>query len=293
MSWYDPRDWNYGAAKNWLVGGNATKGLDTQGANSGFAGGILRDQLGALGGRAAPTAQAAQLDGAAQLAGGPQDQVRAQQMQTAGYLQGVLGGTQRGAGELAVNRQVGQATAAQQAAMHAARGANAALAARNAMRNTADIGLAGAGQAAQAQLADQQMAAGQLSGLLGQTRGQDLDLAGQNATLQQQRMLQQGAFNQQTGLANQGAQLQMAGMNDAARQGYLAQLLGMDQATFQREMMKRQLASADKGVLPGLLQSGGQLATYAATGGFAGGLPTSQPKSGAANDSNLMVPGSY
>lgn len=281
MAWYNPGDWDYGAAKNWLVGGNATKGLDAQGPNAAYAQGYLRDQLGGINGRAAPMAQAAQLGDAAQLNAGPQDQFRAQQAQTAGYLSGIMQGNRPGAGEIAVNRQVSSANAAQQAAMRSARGANAALMARNAMRNQADIGLAGAGQAAQAQLGDQMGAASQLGGILAQGRGQDLDMAGQNAQLQQQRMLQQGGYNQQTALANQAAQLQARGMNDAASQGYLAQLLGMDQAAFQRELMKRQLASQDKGVLPGLLQSGGSLATFAATGGFAGGLPTSQPQSGA------------
>jgi hypothetical protein len=84
-------------------------------------------------------------------------------------------------------------------------------------------------------------------------------------------MLQQGSFDQQTGLANQGAVLQQRGMNDAAMQGYLQQLTGMDQATWQREMMRRQLAGQDRGAIGGLMQAGGSaLATYA-SGGFGGG----------------------
>lgn len=263
MAWYTPLT-NPKWMSTRLFGGKATQGLDTQGPNYNYLSDVMSNQLNTAGNRQAPTVQAAQLGPATQLAGGPQDQVRAQQQQTAGYLQSVMGGQQAGAGELAVNRQVGQATAAQQAAMHSARGANAALAARNAMRNTADIGLSGAGQAAQAQMGDQQMAVGQLSGLLGQTRGQDLDYAGQNAQLAQQRMLQQGAFAQQAGLANQAGQLQQMGMNDAATQSYLQGLASMDQAQWERELAKRQVALGDRGSIGNIFNAGGQmLAQYA------------------------------
>ncbi|MGN6107230.1 MAG: hypothetical protein ACTHU0_19135 [Kofleriaceae bacterium] len=257
----------WGGVKNWLFGGNATEGLNTRGENADFAQGFLRNQVSGLGGREAPRAQAAQLGSAAQLNGGPQDQVRQQQQQAVGHLQGIMSGQQAGAGELAVNRQVGQAGAAQQAAARMARGANAALAARNAARNTADIGLGGAQQASIAQMQDQANATGQLAGILGTMRGQDLDLAGQNAQLAQQRMLQQGQFNQQANLANQQAALAQTGMNDQAQMGYLAQLLGMDQAQFAAELAKRGLAQQDKGVFPGLLQAGGQVGAAFAGGG--------------------------
>jgi hypothetical protein len=245
------------STKKFLFGGGATEGLETTAPNTEYAQGYLRRQLDGMGGRTAPMAQATQLGQAAQLAGGPQDQVRADQRAAAGYLQGVMQGNRAGAGELAVNRQVSGANAAQQAAARMARGSGAALAGRNAMRGMADIGLMGAGQAAQAQMQDQANAVGQLGGILAQTRGADLDFAGQNAQLQQQRMLQQGAFGQQAMLANQDAQLRMMGMNDAASAGYLQQLTGLDQAAWMRELQKRQLAMGDKGALPGLLQAGG------------------------------------
>lgn len=256
---------------DWLLGGTAGNSINTQGANGEYAQGYLRDQLNSVGNRAAPSAQAAQLGAAAQLNGGPQDQARAGQMNTAGYLNGVMQGNRAGAGELAVNRQTGQAVAAQQAAAHMARGANAAMAARNAARNTADIGLMGAGQAAQAQQADQMGAAGQLGNVYGQMRGQDLDLAGQNAGFLQQRMLQQGQMSQQANLANLDAQLRQTGMNDQARQQYMQQLLGMDQATFQRVMAKEQLNAQDQGHLGGLLQGAAGLGATWASGGFGGG----------------------
>lgn len=255
----------WGDVGNFFVGGKATEGLNTQGANSQYAQDFLRNQLGGAGGRQAPMSEAAQLGQAAQLNGGPQDQIRQQQQQQAGFLQGIMGGQQAGAGELAVNRQTGQGLAQQASMARMGRGQNAALMARNAARNSADIGLAGAGQAAQAQMQDQQGAAGQLGQMLGGMRGQDIDLAGQNANLQQQRMLQQGQFQQQTGLANQDARLRQTGMNDAAQQAYMAQLLGMDAQTFQNEMMKRGLAAQDKGALPGLIQAGASIGAAAAS----------------------------
>lgn len=288
----------WGDAKDWLLGGGATKGLDSKGANTDYAQGFLRDQLGGVTGRQAPTATAAQLGQAAQLAGGPQDQARAQQQATAGYLQSVMGGQRAGAGELAVNRQVGQAQAAQQAAARMARGSNAALAARNAMRGQADLGLAGAGQAAQAQMQDQQQAVGQLGGILQGMRGQDIDFAGQNAQLQQQRMLQQGQFDQQTGLANQDAALRARGMNDAAAQGYLQQLAGLDNAAWMREMQKRQLGQQDTGALGGLMSAAGGIGMTYATGGFGGGplfggAPKPAQPSSYGYGTDLMRPGQY
>jgi hypothetical protein len=249
MAWYDSVNPKWLSTR--LYGGKATEGLSTQGENHGYLTDVASRGLNTVNAREAPMAQSAQLGQAAQLDSAQQAQVRAQQQQTAGYLQGILGGQQAGAGELAVNRQVGQANAAQMAAARMARGAGAALAARGAARNQMDIGLAGAGQAAQAQMGDQQMAVGQLGGLLAQTREGDLGLAGQNAQLQQQRMLQQGQFQQ-------------TGMNDQQQLGYMAQLGGMDQAQWEREIAKRQIALGDRGSIGNIFNAGGQmLAQYA------------------------------
>lgn len=238
--------------KNWLVGGDATKGLETRGQNADYVDGFLKNQLGGVNQRLAPQVQAQQVDGS------QQGQIRDQQLGQAQYLQGIMQGNHAGAGEMAVNRQVGQASAAQQAAARMARGANAALAARTAARNTADIGVAGAGQAAQAQMADQQQAAGQLGQALSGIRGQDLSFAGQNAQ-----------FRQQAGQQNQDAMLRQMMMNDQASSGYLGQLMGLDAQQFQAEMAKRNMAAQDQGHLGTLLQIGGTLAG-AAVGGPAG-----------------------
>jgi len=165
------------------------------------------------------------------------NQDRAQQGQLARMLQGVAGGQQAGAGELAVNRQVNQATAAQQAAASAARGSNAALAARTAARNSADLGVNGAGMAQQAAMQDQQGARGQLAGLLGQMQSGDL---------QQQNL----------GLQQYGAQNQ-------AQQGYLAQLLGLNQNQFNNALAQQQFQKGDQGSWQGIF---GTLGKYLASG---------------------------
>jgi hypothetical protein len=241
----------YDATKNFLFGGDATKNLDAQPKQYDYA----TDQLRQFQGRAAPTIAGAQLDPT------QYGQSRAGMFDTAGRLTGIARGTAPGAGEIAVNRQVGQATAAQTAAARSAHGANSALAYRNAMRNTADIGLAGAGQAAQAQFADQQAANAQLAQLYAQAYGLDTSVAGQNA------QLSQGAA-----LANQNAQLTQQAQQIQA----LGQMLGWDQARINAELAKAGLAQQDKGIMPGLLSGAGQAAAAYATGGASmamGGAP--------------------
>jgi hypothetical protein len=240
----------YDNTKNFLFGGDATKGIDAQPKQYDYATGQLRDIVGSAQGRLAPTITGAQLDPA--MLG----QSRAGMYDTAGRLTGIAQGTAPGAGEIAVNRQVGQATAAQQAAARAAHGANSALAFRNAARNTMDIGLAGAGQAAQAQAIDQQAANAQLAQLYAQAYGLDTSVAGQNAQLQQQAAIQ-----------NQQAQLTQTQLNDARQIQALGQMLGWDQARINAELAKAGIAATDKGVMPGLLQAGGQIAGAYATGG--------------------------
>lgn len=162
---------------------------------------------------------------AAQVDPTQQAQFRNMQVQQAQQLQGIASGQQQGAGELAAQRQVQNAVAAQQAQARMARGGqNAALAFRNAAGNTANAGLAGAGQAQQAALQDQQTAQGQLSNSLNQGRSSDLSMAGQNAQLQQGQYGQNlGAL---TGLNSQQLQAQSGAMNTTMNQtGILGGLL--------------------------------------------------------------------
>jgi hypothetical protein len=244
--------------------------------------GIAKGGIEGVQGRAAPQAEAAQV-GAVERYGGAtidpaqQAQIRQRQMQLADQLRGVASGQQRGAGELAAQRQGSRAIASQQAMAQMGRGANAAMAARGAARNVADIGGQVAGQAQQAALQDQAAARAQLGGVLGQARGADIGLAQAQAGLSQQaglasmsaenqRIFQQAGLDQSTSLANMQAKLQTMGMNDQAILGYLGQLYGMNAAELQARMQQEALriGSAKEGMLPDLLQMGGTLgAAYA------------------------------
>ena len=164
---------------------------------------------------------------APQMDASQQAQFRAMQMQQAQQLQGIASGQQQGAGELAVQRQVANAQAAQQAQARMARGGGAGMAGIQASRAQAGIGLQGAGQSQQAALQDQQMAQSQLAGTLNSGRSGDLSMAGTNAQLQ-------------------------AGQNQLA-QGYNNQLLQQSNAELQGQNSNWQAAQQDKGILGGVM----------------------------------------
>lgn len=254
----------YNATKGFLFGDNSERDKALQEQNFRLEGGdylrqYAQGQLGGVQGRQAPTANAYQLGAAAQLAGGPQDQFRQQQMGLMAQMAGVAGGQQAGAGELAVRRQANQAAAQQMGAMNMARGANAASAARAAATNIGQLGTNAAGMASQQALADQMNARGQLAGLLQGARGQDLDMASQNAQLLQQRNLMQGQFGQQTNLANQAAALQQRGMNDQYGLGLMGQYLATSDAELRARMARAGMMAPDGGMFGDLLQAGGTL----------------------------------
>jgi len=215
-----------GGVKNWFFGGDATKGMQTQPQTADWQ----RTWLQTFAQQPATMMDTAQ-----------SDQVRGQQNQLAGMLFKQATGATPGAGEMAVNRQIGAGMAQNTAAAQMARGANAALAARNAARANSDLSVNGAGQAAIAQIQDRQAAQNQLGGLLGGMRQQDIGVAG---------------ANQQAQYTMQGQQLQA-----------LAQMLGVDVAALQQDMARRGLKMNDKGMLPGLLQVGGQIGAAYAGGG--------------------------
>lgn len=226
MAWYNSWDDFKSGAGGFLFGGNATKNM----ADGPASGAYQTDYLKGMLGRQAPQMNTAQ-----------SDQARSQQQGLAQMLQGVASGQQVGAGEMAVNRQVGQAQAQQQAQAQMARGANAALAARQAARTSADVGVNGAGMAAQAQMQDQANAQGQLGSLLNNMRGQDIGVAG----------------------ANQNAAMQQQNLQISA----LAQMLGVDEAALRAQAAKAGVAAGDKGAFGSLLQTGGQIGASYFTGG--------------------------
>lgn len=216
--------------KDWLVGGKATDNMPTQPQTADYQRNYLQNYLAT----GAPVMNTAQVN-----------QARGQQQQLGDMLFRTANGQQAGAGELAVQRQANRALANQTSTAQMARGANAALAARNAARNSADIGVNAAGQAGIAQLNDVTAAQSQLGQLLGTQRAQDIQVAGAN---------QQAELGQR--------QLQL---------GALAQMLGVDEATLRQDLAKRGLNMQDQGMLGTLLQVGGQVGAAYATGGMGGG----------------------
>lgn len=234
------------------------------------------------------------LGNAAQLDPTQQAQVRALQMQQANRLGQIATGHMQGAGELAAQRQAAQAAAQQQAAARMSRGMSAGTAQRGAARNLASIGVNAAGQAQIAALQDQQAANSQLGALYDQTRGADIGVAGQNAQLGQQamlqqgqmnqqamlqqgqfdqeRMMQQGMLNQQSSIANADRQLQAYGMDEQTRLAYLAQLANQNQSEMAARLGQQQAAMNQPSTWGPLMQAGaGVLGAYAMRGGGGGG----------------------
>lgn len=225
-------------------------------ADRDYMGQVIRGQIGSAGGRPAPQAGMTNLAPTQNLDMAQQNQFREREMALANNLQRVMSGQQAGAGELAVNRQTGQALNQAYGAATMGRGNNAAGAAREAARAAAGIGIGGAGMAAQAQLSDQQAAGQLLSGVLGQGRAQDVNIAGQNAAAGNTRSLQQGSMDQAIKIENIRAQLAQQGLNDQQIQAMLAQMGLMNS----NELAGR---SQDNGIIGGLIATGGQAAAMA------------------------------
>lgn len=195
-----------------------------------------QQQIGAAGGRVAPQAVRTQVDPTMQA------QFRQREVELADQLGRVLGGQQKGAGEMAVDRQTGQAMNQAMGTATMGRGNSAASAARSAARSTGAIGLGGAGMAAQAAAGDQAQAGQLLSGVLGQGRSADINIAGQNAQMDQALRIE-----------NIRSQLAQQGMNDAQIAAMLQQLGTMNQS----EMASR---GTDNGIIGGLIQGGAAIA---------------------------------
>lgn len=218
MAWYD-----------FLTGGMTAstnpKDYAVPGQHQGQIEHLVNTGVAGLQGRAAP-----------QLAGGPQDQFRNAQVQQMGQLQGIASGQQQGAGELAVQRQMQNALAGQQA-MARMRGAGGG-GMRMAARQGAALGSTAAGLGQQAAMQDQMGAQSMLANVTGQGRGQDIGFANSNAQLAQNQM----------------------GMNDQAYQAFLQSLVGMDANQQAAQVAAMQAATQKQGMLGPLLQAGGTVA---------------------------------
>lgn len=158
--------------------------------------------------------QAAQVDPSQQAA------FRQMQLQQAQNLQRIASGQAQGAGEIAAQRQMQNAMAAQQAMARMQRGGNAGLAYRNAAVNTANLGINTAGQSQQAALQDQTNAQNALMQSLNQGRTGDIGMATTNAQLAQNQYGQNlGAL---TNLNGQQLQAQNQAMQAALGQQGIA-----------------------------------------------------------------------
>ena len=266
-----------GGALGWFSGGEDDEEKKRAQAERDRISGMIDQGLEKYGDRAAPQANGVRVGdvaqgSAAQINQGRYGDWRGQQLALAQQLGRVSTGQQQGAGEMAVQRQIQQGLAGQQAMARSARGGNAALAMRGAAANSAGIGLAGAGEAQGAALQDQAAARAQLAGVLGQGAGQDIGIAQGNAQLKQQmnlanldaknqQIFQQAGLDQSTSLANLQARLQTMGMNDAMIQSYMGQLLNLNGAQVQQAIA----AEANQQALTGgLLSAAGTIgAAYA------------------------------
>lgn len=264
MAWYNPVSWDWGAAKDKVLG-EGTIEIDPNKARA-QSGDYIRDtsktMISDIMGRQAPQADRTVVGNVSQMDTGRSDQFRQQQLGLTNRLSDIMMGNRAGAGELAA-RRMGERAQAQQLAMAASqRGGNAALAARQAARGVADVSQQTAGQAQQAALQDQQAAAGLLGQVSGQARGQDLSTAAQNMSAQNQRIFQQAGLDQATSLANMQARLQMMGMNDQAVLGFLSQMFGVDAAEMQARLQQdnQRIAQRDPGLLGDLIAAGGTVA---------------------------------
>jgi hypothetical protein len=184
-----------------------------------------------------------QLGPAATIATAPQNQFRSQQQALAASLGQAAAGTGGpSAAEATLQRATDRNMRQALSLALGARGGNQIAALKQAQDVRAEMGQDAAQQAAILRASEQQAAQQALGGVLAGARGADIGLASDQAQLEQQRMLQQGAFGQQTralnaslaqdaALANAGFQQQASMANAGFQQARMLQQGQMDQGT--------------------------------------------------------------
>jgi predicted transcriptional regulator len=156
---------------------------------------------------------------AASIQRGDEQGVRASQMGLAQALQAQADGTAPSLAEMQLQRQNEQAVRQQLALAGSQRGMTPAMAQRQAAINVGNLAAEQGARAAELRIQEQQAARAQLADVLGQTRGLDVNLATQQAQLDQQAALQNASqFNQQA-----GAQAQLNQQATLANQGEFGQ----------------------------------------------------------------------
>lgn len=182
------------------------------------------------------------------------DPFRRAQLAQMQQLQGIASGQQMGAGELAAQRQYANAMAAQQAQARMARGANAALAYRNAANQSAALGSTAAGMGQQAALQDQMNAQGLMGQIGAAGRGADINVANANAGYQAgMNQLNSGNYLQflnqlnNTNVSKYNADLGIGGQResaDASKTGGLLSGVGAALGAMSDERLKTEVSDA-------------------------------------------------
>lgn len=217
--------------------------------------------------RAAPTIKSHQATGAT-INTGAQDQARAGQtdlVRTLAAQANGTGGPSVAENQLARGAETNMANALAMAS--SVRGGGGAGTLRQVADQRSQIGAQASADAATLRAGEQQQAQGMLASTLQGMRGQDVELATQQAGLTQQTDLANAGFRQQTGLANQSAQLATTAQNDATVQNYLNLGLTLAQAQAQADLDRERMR-----VQTHLTEQGIQSGAYAGAAGTRAGL---------------------
>jgi hypothetical protein len=235
----------------------------TPGAGGAGAGGGAPAAALSAPGMEAATMQAAPEYGGATIDQSQQAQFRQGQLGLAQNIAGVLTGQAPSVAQIQQQQAFGQQQA-QQLGMAAAagRGGNQALAMRNAMYNTGNLGAQQASASALLRAQEQATARAQMGGVLEQGRASDIGLATNQAQLQQQAGLQNQANIQQAGAQN----AQMLQQANAANQ--------QSQVATRGQAIQEQAARANQAI------QAQQNQVLAATGGFNANMQKQQAYGG-------------
>jgi hypothetical protein len=176
---------------------------------------FLKQQMGAVGSQIGSL----QNQRGAQIATGPQDQIRQQQMSYLDALRATAAGQGPSVAQNQLQAATDQSLAAQSALAASSRGGNPMLAQRAAMHNQAQIQQQAGNQSAQLRAQEMQQTQGMLGTALGGVRGQDQSIAGSQAQLDAQHQAQINQMVQQyVGMGMNAQQAQFQAMQDYEKQ---------------------------------------------------------------------------
>lgn len=188
------------------------------------------------------------LANAAQLSLAQQQQLRDAQLGLVTGLQGAIAGKEPSVAEIMLRQATDRNVANQYALAQAANGMNTGLAQRQAMINAAELNQNAIGQQALLRAQELQANRGQLAALTGQARGADIDVAANQAALQQQANLQNaGALNTSTLTQAQLSQAQALANAQLAQSGGQFNAGQYNQGLTENAQLQQQAAIANQG----------------------------------------------